>query len=526
MKFIKKIKFNIWLNIKKGYKKFIQFETLENFRFLKNDLFSVNLKKENLPKNLINLEDISKSTLQFLNQKLFDNYFFYIFLFFYNQQKKLIFPIPKEFNSIFKKNNYRVNFFLSNFLWKIFCFLQLLSGYKEILILIFLSFNLKETKKIEKNYSIFPNIDFNKLNLASTKEKNNKLFNLVRWCNDNFVDNYSVFLTKKKVTKNNFYTSYKDISDLFSYKLDTLKIIYWSTKLLFLSFKWLIFQEYWKLLILPEIVKTGYIRFSKQNPPKYIYFIWTNNHYRPLWTYEFNLDNICKMIFVGSLNGLILKGAAKLTKNDFEGLSVATWPNYYAWHSEHEKYIKERVKNLPTIITLNKQTYFKDKEGSIEIPGNSISVFGYENNKFILGYSTLADYDTQNKFLLEKFYENIYDILKANNLLLVLKRKKKLGNIEIKKFRKFFEDFKKRNSVIFVDEDYSVEKIIKSTKATISMPFTSTGFIAYKMGKPSVFYDPCNWIDLKDPSALGLNVFNNKENLNKWIKKDVKKNNL
>ena len=77
---------------------------------------------------------------------------------------------------------------------------------------------------------------------------------------------------------------------------------------------------------MPEIVKAGYIKFSKQKFPKNIFFIWTNNHYRPLWTYEFKSEDKIKMIFVGSINGLILKGEKTLTKNDFEGLSVATWP--------------------------------------------------------------------------------------------------------------------------------------------------------------------------------------------------------
>ena len=58
---------------------------------------------------------------------------------------------------------------------------------------------------------------------------------------------------------------------------------------------------------MPEIVKAGYIKFSKQKFPKNIFFVWTNNHYRPLWTYEFKSEDKIKMIFVGSINGLILK---------------------------------------------------------------------------------------------------------------------------------------------------------------------------------------------------------------------------
>ena len=95
---------------------------------------------------------------------------------------------------------------------------------------------------------------------------------------------------------------------------------------------------------MPEIVKAGYIKFSKQKFPKNIFFIWTNNHYRPLWTYEFKSEDKIKMIFVGSINGLILKGEKTLTKNDFEGcLQLGL---YYAWHEEHGNYIKERIQHF------------------------------------------------------------------------------------------------------------------------------------------------------------------------------------
>ena len=110
-----------------------------------------------------------------------------------------------------------------------------------------------------------------------------------------------------------------------------------------------------------------------------------------------------------------------------------------------------------------------------------------------MGYSTLADYDIGNKNLLENFYKHIYDVLSNNKVYLIIKEKK-LGNMERRKDRKFFSDFKKKEYVKFIDEDFAVEKIINSTLATVSMPFTSTGFIAKKMNKPSIFYDSTNWL--------------------------------
>ena len=71
-------------------------------------------------------------------------------------------------------------------------------GLKELILILFRSFNLKNSKKINEEYSIYPNLNYQKLNLGTTKVNNSKLFNVVRWCDDYFSNTYSVFFSKKK----------------------------------------------------------------------------------------------------------------------------------------------------------------------------------------------------------------------------------------------------------------------------------------------------------------------------------------
>ena len=191
---------------------------------------------------------------------------------------------------------------------------------------------------------------------------------------------------------------------------------------------------------MPEIVKL-ICKIFKQKIPENIFLfgqIITTDHYGHM-----NLMQKNKNDFVGSLNGLILKGETKLTNNDFEGLSIATWPHYYAWHMEHKKYILERINHPAEVYNLNNQVYYKDTAKKLILPDNSISVFGYENNKITLGYATLADYDTQNKHLLQNFYENIYEILEKNNFFLILKRKENLVVLKLKDLKSFLIILKK-----------------------------------------------------------------------------------
>lgn len=515
-----KLKFKIWINIKKGYKKYLKNQSLEEFRALKNDLYQTKSSSIKSNSYFIKKEIIELSYIQYVNQKLFGSYFFYAFLYFYNLNREIIFPIPREFNSILRKHYCKVNFLLSNFLWHMFVLLHFFIGVKNLLSLIFSSFKKSGSIQLKSEYCFYANINHEKFNLPDSSEENDQLYNVVNWCNKNFNKIYSIFIGKGIKVKNNYYTSYTSLEKLFSYNLKTLKVITWSIKIFLLSIFYIFSFRWWNLLLFPEVVKTGYIKYSRQKLPNYIIYVWTNNHYRPLWTYEFDNKTKIYMISVGTLNGIIPKGKSELTKNDFEGLSIASWPIYYAWSKEHKKYITDRIKYPSEVVNLNKHIYFKDTSTKLKIPSRSISVFGYENHKYNLGISTLADYNMANKDLLQRFYEEINTVLKENNYYLILKRKKKLGKIEIKRNNKFFEKFRENENVIFVDEDHAVEKIIDLSKASISMPFTSPAFIANKQQKPSIFYDPFKWINTKDPSAMNLEIINNQEDLNYWVKKN------
>ena len=131
MNIIYKVKFRFWFNIKKGYLKFLKLRGLNDFRSFKQDLFFVDINQKNLPFGIIEQSNINKTLVQYANQKLFDNYFF-IYFYFFLIKKKIIFPIPKEFNYVLNKYKYKVNFFISNTLWKIFCHFSDVCWFKRI----------------------------------------------------------------------------------------------------------------------------------------------------------------------------------------------------------------------------------------------------------------------------------------------------------------------------------------------------------------------------------------------------------
>ena len=84
------------------------------------------------------------------------------------------------------------------------------------------------------------------------------------------------------------------------------------------------------------------------------------------------------------------------------------------------------------------------------------------------------------------FLKKTYAFCKANNYIMIHKRKRDIGNLISKRYVKVLNNFDS-NYYIQVDTDISASSIINSTDFTVSMPFTSTGVLASQLGKPSFY---------------------------------------
>ena len=76
-----------------------------------------------------------------------------------------------------------------------------------------------------------------------------------------------------------------------------------------------------------------------------------------------------------------------------------------------------------------------------------------------------------------------------------------------------------------INPDYDALSVIQKTKASISMPFSSTAVLAKEEGRPSVYYDPTDIIQKDDRAAHGIPILNGIGELKVWIK-SIKKSSL
>lgn len=97
-----------------------------------------------------------------------------------------------------------------------------------------------------------------------------------------------------------------------------------------------------------------------------------------------------------------------------------------------------------------------------------------------------------------------------------IKRKSKFYD---KRYLKKVERLSEKTNYIRVDPNIDALLVVQKTKACISIPFTSTALIAKNEGKPSVYYDPTGMIQKDDRAAHGIQVLNNINELEEWVKR-------
>ena len=512
---IKKIVFKFFLHSKKGFKKYLRENGLSKIRKK-----IANLHNEHVLSSEEKIFDEKKKKIfnQFLGQKLLYQRFIWIFFYYYSKKKKIIFPLPKKWQQSLEKTDTVVNGFFSNIFYCLiliyFFFTGIVYFFDRIIEYFYFSFVYRKNLKFE-NFTIFANISSKKINLSSKSK-----YNLHNWYLKN-IDHNARIVYMSKDNKNyvkdnlaeansNFFLFYK------SFKLFKFILLFFKS---ISEFRKIPLLEY-NLLLFKEIIELNFYRSINTKNIKKVLFIWTNNIYKPLWTYELEKNGVeVSILFNGFLNEIRLSKDLNFD-HDHEGLSRLTWNNDLTWDKSTLHFLNEKVKKKIN-IKVTGPIYFNDVEKDFTIPEKSIAIFGYENHKQNIGINTITDYEYCSKKFLEKFYEDIYEVSTKFNYSIVIKRKNNLKNLEIKKNKFFFENFLKKPNVITIDPDISAFRVIKKSFLNISMPFTSTALIGLEYKKHTIYYDPFNWIQKDDPSGSNINLISGKSDLEKYFKETI-----
>lgn len=428
--------------------------------------------------------------------------------------KKITHPLPSHWVKILKKNNFAVNSIISRIKFLIFLL-------KMYLINIYLS--LKSFKNnifknpcnsFPENYIQFCDITKQSLPLNISNQKN---WNIIDWV-INWHKSERKFnkIFHNVSTKKIFYLNYEiDFAKYFIKSKSKIKIFFWFLISIFLSFYYLIIGKFSYSLLLYEAFENKiYNEIPKNNLANEYFFSISSVIYRPLWTYSVeNLGSEVTLFgYASSFGGFKTKNTNENLESEYDN---TTWPKILFWTDDYIKFIQSKVEKSIEVKKVMHPIYLSDNDIPLpSISTKSITVFDitpvdeYNGSRSLNNFRYFRSFENSKQFLLD-----IYNICKKYNYTLVWKRKRKFSPVHSSAYIKFCEEFEKNNNIIIVDSDTSAFRLIQNSEIIISIPFTSTAFIAKYFSKESIFYDPAKILFKDDRGSQDIQLISGYDEL-------------
>ncbi len=130
-------------------------------------------------------------------------------------------------------------------------------------------------------------------------------------------------------------------------------------------------------------------------------------------------------------------------------------------------------------------------------------------------------------YTFENCRQFLIDIIESTpaNKLLSLKSKRGNSDSHDMRYWNFIETLAKQQQINLLEVTSDLYRVIKSADAVISMPFTSTAYIAQLLGVPSAYYDPTGKIKLNQ-KIYNTEYINNIDELKLWLKENSGKSDI
>jgi hypothetical protein len=416
--------------------------------------------------------------------------------------RKFDYPLPIRWQKLFSRHGIEINHKSSYLKFQIYYVKKLIKNYCKAIILII--------SKPSKNLYIqsASTLIYSQTKDRDLEQTSTDAFNFINWVRRNH-------LFKSRITNGIAEISKKDLInfELFKTLLSIAKLTKVSpiefTKTLFrapnLIFEYinLNLTELQKvsLLIIPSsqswIKTTWHLRFEESGTE--VIYVNLSDSSEPSETFdsEFPVNwyalSQWKNILVCSKNQKCIFESTKLNTKTIS-IHVSGVPD---WQDKKTKLIEENI------------SYF--------------SVFDFEPHKNYYGFSCNNDSGYSNINNTLKFIENISEISQELEFYCVYKSKRKVSIS--KRFSEYTEalNYYAKNNKYFIlsDESVAPRRLIRTAKACVHMPFSSTGLIAAELNIPSCFYDPVGLINLDDSGANGAKIVNNSKTLLDWLNEQI-----
>ena len=425
-----------------------------------------------------------------------------------------IFPFSKNLRAQLESKNLRVKNLQSELFWRFKCLTHL--GFSFINLLNILRRNKVDFSKKKEFLDLYIHgVRKETLAISQTDEKLDNILSYFK--NRNKTNKIMVHLSDNRdkeimsdvcVVNSPFFgfTLFKIISIIFFY--------------LFLAIR-----AFWDL-----VLGSGYLAFMSNEillkklaleiNDKYIAreyaFSQSTISYFPAWLGVLSERGAIVTLYFYSHN--LLPMQKKEEKQDWYYLyNLLNWPSYLVWDKKFGNEIKKIALNSPS-IEISDPISLMDNNNQILDIAEYIAIFDVTpvrpsalSNYGI--FSTIYD-DEFSKY----FFKKIISIAEKLGQPVVIKHKRNKTVPTSKRYRHLMNGLSKKSIVKFLNPDISARRVILNSKASISMPFTSTALIAKFSNKPTIYFDPFGDLEKNQLASLDVDIISDEQNLISWMK--------
>jgi len=242
--------------------------------------------------------------------------------------------------------------------------------------------------------------------------------------------------------------------------------------------------------------------------------------YRPLWTYEAERRGSGIILYFYSTNCEAFKKQDGYPPIYF-GYKAMNWPHYLVWDEYQADFVRRAVGEQANVIVVG-PIWFQSSAVVMPPLGKcSVAVFDVAPHRHSRYVTLGIDSEFYTPAVTNPFLEHIFNATRQYNSGMLWKRKRNIGRIAHPFYRHLADQLANNSHVMLVDPEISAIRVIESSVAVISMPFTSTAIIAKEMGKPSIYYDPSGLLQKDDRAAHGIPILSTRDELDEWLSHQV-----
>lgn len=524
--FTEKSKFQRKKQLLKGYKNLKKIKGIKSIEFLKSELIQAKppITKSEFPKKIFG------NTYKFGNDALRQFLFKHlggisltttILESLALGEKPIVYPMPKYYRSIFKKNNWKISEKKCEFEWNKYLLLNILKSLA--LFLKFLFINIKPHKKFkkkDKKYAYFIGLNLaeyfpdkqnkNKYNVCNWFYLNTKIRQQIKLLAHDNKEIPNLNIKSLRVEYRPLFKPLESIKDNFLFSSKGLRAIIY-------AFFDLINCKWASSFLLPEIIKKIYFELQKSDAVEY--FFHNGQAARPLWSYcEAEKGNHSKFYFFSTnTDSFKTKNGYDITPSFYQKMD---WDGYFVWNKEQKAFLNRCGISKSKIQIVGPIWSYDSASPLPKIPKRSIAVFDVppRQRSIFVTLGLVNEYYTVKTNL--KFLNDIREVARKLGFQIIWKGKRNIINSSFlpKSYLGLMQRLKNKKEFLWIDPRVSAHKVIKKAQITISMPFTSTSLIADHYKKRTFFYDPLNYIQKNDRAASGIAVLSGKKELYEALK--------